>query len=115
MNVLEGRLASVGMVNVRPDGSDHLKAEDSTVTSTPEPRWIDHRWDDGLTAFTSEPQGRSGLHRRMTANRQPLGSEVVLANGRNRRNLVVAARSGEGPFTHPLQTSSIAQGEAAAR
>jgi hypothetical protein len=33
----------------------------------------------------------------------------------NRRTLVVAARSGEGPFTHPLQTSSIVQGEAAAR
>ena len=27
----------------------------------------------------------------------------------------VAARSGEGPFTHPLQTSSIVQCEAAAR
>jgi hypothetical protein len=34
---------------------------------------------------------------------------------RFRRNLVVAARSGEGPFTHPLQTSSIVQCEAAAR
>ena len=31
------------------------------------------------------------------------------------RNLVVAPRSGEGPFTHPLQTSSIVQCEAAAR
>ena len=28
------------------------------------------------------------------------------ANGRNRRYLVVAARSGEGPFTDPLRTHS---------
>ena len=33
----------------------------------------------------------------------------------NRRNLVVGARSGESRFTHPLQTSSIVQCEAAAR
>jgi len=37
------------------------------------------------------------------------------AIGRNRRIFLVAARSGEGPFTHPLQTSSIVQCEAAAR
>ena len=39
------------------------------------------------------------LHARMTANRRPLGSAALPANGRNRRNLVVPARSGEGRLT----------------
>src|SRR5215471_4926093 len=83
------------------DRSDHRKAEDSASNINARSPWVDHRWEDGLKAFTSQPHGRSGLHRRMTANRQPLGSEVVLANGRNRRIFFVAPGRGEGRLTEP--------------
>jgi hypothetical protein len=49
-------------------------------------------------------------------NSSALGSAFLQDGSKSgfRRNLVVTARSGERPFTHLLQTSSIVQGEAAA-
>jgi hypothetical protein len=64
-------------------------------------------WGGGL--IMTNPPGRCA-NASATDSAEGGGCKV-----RIRRNLVVAARSGEGPFTHPLQTSSIVQCEAAAR
>src|SRR5215469_18133003 len=90
MNVLEGWLASAVMVNVRPRwvGSPEGRRR-AEVTLTLGPRWGDHRWDDGPKRFATEPQGRSGLLRRMTGFHPtrlftPPTQEVRFRRGRRR-------------------------------
>jgi hypothetical protein len=50
--------------------------------------------------MTGTPRSRARLNGRCGFQRFSSGR----VNGRNRRYLAVAARSGEGPFTYPLQT-----------